>query len=124
MAACRELDASILAMRSFSERHGEDVWFTQAGCLQVATSPAQVGAWRDDVRACRKLGVGEEYVELSAEEVRARCDSPTFLGGACMRVGATATKKRWRSSHSAARSKAKPIHGAAANRRSPDSPQR
>jgi glycine/D-amino acid oxidase-like deaminating enzyme len=89
LAACRELDESIRGIRSFSERHGEDVWFTPAGCLQVATSPAQVGAWRASVEACAALGVREEYVELSAEEVRARCASPVFLGAGFMRVGAT-----------------------------------
>src|SRR5207237_2021461 len=36
----------------------------------------------------RALGVEEQAVPLSAEEVRARCDSPAFRGGVFFRDGA------------------------------------
>ena len=51
--------------------------------------PAQVGAWRDFVAACREVDAPENGVELTADEVRARCDSPTFLGGALRPKAAT-----------------------------------
>ena len=41
------------------------------------------------VRAAAELGAPEEIVALSAGEVRARCDSPLFLGGSLQRLNAT-----------------------------------
>ena len=35
------------------------------------------------------LGLGDGLVSVSASEVRARCDSPLFLGGALYRLNAT-----------------------------------
>ena len=68
---------------------GVDAWYRQAPQLDVATTPAQVGAWRDFVAACREVDAPENGVELTADEVRARCDSPTFLGGALRPKAAT-----------------------------------
>ena len=39
--------------------------------------------------ACRALGVGDEYVELSPDDVGARVASPVFRGGVLMRGAAT-----------------------------------
>jgi glycine/D-amino acid oxidase-like deaminating enzyme len=58
-----------------------DAWFTRAGHLTVATSPAQDAAWRSLVNEARRLGVTERFRELDERAVRARCDSPVFRRG-------------------------------------------
>jgi glycine/D-amino acid oxidase-like deaminating enzyme len=61
---------------------GVDAWFTRAGHLSVATSPAQDDAWRSLVAEARRLGVADgRFRELDHEEVRARCESPVFRRG-------------------------------------------
>lgn len=61
------------AIEKFVTEHKLDVEFERTGVLSVANEPYQV----------EELGEsGEDHTVLSAEEVRARIDSPTFLGGA------------------------------------------
>jgi glycine/D-amino acid oxidase-like deaminating enzyme len=57
--------------------------------LEVATTGSQVGSWTRAVRAAEDLGAPDEVFVESAEEIRARCDSPLFLGGAVQRLNAT-----------------------------------
>jgi glycine/D-amino acid oxidase-like deaminating enzyme len=45
LAACRALDKSIDGIGEWTVRHGADAWFRRKGYLQVASSPAQDGAW-------------------------------------------------------------------------------
>src|SRR5919201_590033 len=66
---------------AWCEQHGVDAWFTRGGDLAVATSDAALGRWTGTLEAARALGIEDEYQVLSADEVRKRCDSPTFLGG-------------------------------------------
>ena len=77
-----------IARRSVSEidewarAQGVDIWFTRSGHLTAASSRAQEGAWRSLVSEARRLEVADDrFVELTAEEVRARCDSPVFGAG-------------------------------------------
>jgi glycine/D-amino acid oxidase-like deaminating enzyme len=93
VAACRASAESVAAIGEWCRKHGVDAWYRPARYLEVASSPAQDGALRSAVAACRRLGVPEEYRELSAGEVRAVCDSPAFRGGAEMR-GATVQPAR------------------------------
>ena len=63
------------------------------------TAPHRCCVWRPRSRRStpglrssarpRELGAPEEVVAVSADEVRARCDSPLFLGGARFRLNAT-----------------------------------
>ena len=46
------------------------------------------------MRAARELGEEEEVVALGADEIRASCDSPLFLGGARFRLNATVQPAR------------------------------
>lgn len=94
LAACRALSRSIAAVGEWCDGHRVDAWFTRAGTVQVASSPAQEGAWRPAVEACRRLGAGEEYRELTPDEVAGVCRSPVFGGGAFMRDGATVQPAR------------------------------
>lgn len=94
VASCRALSRSIPAIGEWCREHGVDAWFTHAGYLGVASSPAQADAWAHATRLAQSLGVGEEYRELSPAEIRARCDSPVFGGGVRMQDGATVQPAR------------------------------
>jgi glycine/D-amino acid oxidase-like deaminating enzyme len=68
---------------------GVDAWYRRAGFVQASAAPAQDGAWREVVELCDRLGLGDEYLPLSADEVRERVVSPVFRSGVLMRDGAT-----------------------------------
>jgi glycine/D-amino acid oxidase-like deaminating enzyme len=78
---CEVAHRSVGEIRDWCAAHDVDVWFTQAGHLTVATSPAQDGAWDEEVREAGRLGVGNRFRVLTRDEVRARCDSPVFGAG-------------------------------------------
>ena len=73
----------------FCRRHEVDGCWVQAGYIQASASAAQDNAWERAVATCQRLGVGDAYVPLSGEEVRARCASPRFRGGVLMPSGAS-----------------------------------
>ena len=89
LEVARAADGSVEGVRAFCERHGVDAWFRHGGYLRVSASTAQDGDGDDAVAACRRLGVPDQLVELSAAEVRMRCASPTFRGGVLMPNAAT-----------------------------------
>jgi glycine/D-amino acid oxidase-like deaminating enzyme len=89
LAVARAVDACVDEVGAWSAANGVDAWYTKAGSLTVSAAPAQDGLGSDAIRACQELGVAEEFVELSAEDVRARVVSPVFRGGVFMRAGAT-----------------------------------
>lgn len=73
---------SVGEIDAWARDRGADIWFTRSGHLTAASSPAQDGAWRSLVDEARRLGVADgRFVELDADEVRARCDSPVFGAG-------------------------------------------
>jgi glycine/D-amino acid oxidase-like deaminating enzyme len=74
---------------AWCEGEGVDAWFTHAGDLAIATNPEQEGRWSETIESAERLGVDDEYRILSADEVRARCESPMFGGG--MLIGDAAT---------------------------------
>jgi glycine/D-amino acid oxidase-like deaminating enzyme len=63
------------------DEHDVDAWFDQSGYLCVSTAPAFDGVGRRAAEAAAALGSPHRVVELSAEEVRARCASPVFRAG-------------------------------------------
>ena len=71
-----------------------DAWFVKAGAMQASAAPAQDGGWSAGIEAAARMGVGDEYRELTRDEARARCDSPVFRGGVFMRQGATVQPAR------------------------------
>jgi glycine/D-amino acid oxidase-like deaminating enzyme len=91
---CRALDRCIRGVGEWCDRHGVDAWYTAGGYLELSAAPAQDGAWSSSVELARRLGAADECVELSPEEVRARCNSPVHRGGAFMRGGATVQPAR------------------------------
>lgn len=94
LAACRAVDESVRAIGDFCRRHGVDAWFRPAGYLGVATSPAQDGLWSRATAAAARLGAGEEYREVTPEEVARVCSSPVFRGGVLTRTAATVQPAR------------------------------
>jgi glycine/D-amino acid oxidase-like deaminating enzyme len=93
LAVCRASEDAVHGIGAWCEENDVDAWFRIAPMLNVATTRSQLGSWDEDVRACAALGV-PEIVELGADEVRARCDSPLFLGGASHRLNATVQPAR------------------------------
>jgi glycine/D-amino acid oxidase-like deaminating enzyme len=90
--ARRLLDAvapSPTEIGAWCEQHDVDAWFGVGGDLAVATNPHHDGRWRSTIETAERLGVAEHYRELSPDEVRARCASPTFRGGLLIADGAT-----------------------------------
>jgi glycine/D-amino acid oxidase-like deaminating enzyme len=88
LAVCRASEDAVRGIGAWCEANDVDAWFREAPMLSVATTESQVGS-RDGIGAAAGLGVPDEVVSVSASEVRARCDSPLFLGGALYRLNAT-----------------------------------
>ena len=72
---------SVDEIAAWGEAHGVDAWFRRGGDLAVATNQTQVGRWTSTLEAAARLGLAGGMLELSADEVRARCDGPSFVGG-------------------------------------------
>jgi glycine/D-amino acid oxidase-like deaminating enzyme len=89
LAVCRASESAVRGIGAWCETNGVDAWFREAPMLRVATTESQLGSWDDSVGAAAALGAPDEVSSLSADEVRARCASPLFLGGARYRLNAT-----------------------------------
>lgn len=88
--ACAEaVEASVIDIGEWCERHGVDAQYRRAGMLTVSTTPAHDGRWAEDVEAAAAVGRPEAYRALHVDEVAAICRSPRFRAGALMASGAT-----------------------------------
>jgi glycine/D-amino acid oxidase-like deaminating enzyme len=94
LAVCEQAARSVDEIGAWAEAREIDVWFRKSGQIKVATSPAQEGRWLAGIEACSRLGAEREYVSLSAAQVRSRCVSPLFGGGALLRQAATVQPAR------------------------------
>lgn len=94
LAMCRASAASVHAIGTWCADHEVDAWFTPKGWLQVATTPAQEGAWRHATELADRLGVSDRSFELTADQVRQRIDSPVFGNGAFTPDAATVQPAR------------------------------
>jgi glycine/D-amino acid oxidase-like deaminating enzyme len=83
-------DAIVPAVRAL----GADVWLRESGLLEVATTPEQERSIDSALEAARELGVPEEAVSVSHDEVAERCASPRFRRGVLFRDGATVQPAR------------------------------
>jgi glycine/D-amino acid oxidase-like deaminating enzyme len=72
---------SVTEIGEWCEENGVDAWFRQSGYVCVSTAPAYDDAGRASMHVAAELGRPEAVQELSAEQVRARCDSPVFRCG-------------------------------------------
>ena len=89
LAVCRASESAVRGIGAWCETNGIDAWFREAPMLQVATTESQAGSWDAVVDAAVALGEPDQVSSLSADEVRGRCASPVFLGGAQYRLNAT-----------------------------------
>ena len=89
VAVCRASEDAVRGIGAWCETNDVDAWFREAPMLRVATTESQIGSWEGIVRTAAELGAPEEVVSVSAADVRARCASPLFLGGALYRLNAT-----------------------------------
>ncbi len=92
--ACRAISASIKQIGEFCERNHIDAWYRAGGYMYAVTATAHEKLCEDMVELARQVGAADELRELSADEVRARCASPAFRGGAFMRDGASVQPAR------------------------------
>jgi glycine/D-amino acid oxidase-like deaminating enzyme len=78
------LDASSAAVTRIGDWCSEqdvDAWFDQSGYLCVSTASAFDEVGRAAVEAADQLGAPDRVQEMSAGEIRRRCDSPVFRRG-------------------------------------------
>jgi glycine/D-amino acid oxidase-like deaminating enzyme len=94
LAVCRASEDAVRGIGAWCEANGVDAWFREAPMLVVATTESQLGSWDETVATAAALGEPAEVTALSADDVRARCASPLFLGGALQRLNATVQPAR------------------------------
>ena len=85
----RAIGDAVGEVGEWAAANGVDAWYRRDGFVAVSAAPAQDGAWREAVALCERLGVGDEYVAMTADAVRERVASPVFRDGVFMRDGAT-----------------------------------
>src|SRR5438132_491993 len=64
-------------------------WSRGCGYRYAITATAHEKICEEMVEVAREVGAGDELRELTTAEVKERCDSPAFHGGAFMRDGAS-----------------------------------
>jgi glycine/D-amino acid oxidase-like deaminating enzyme len=89
LTAARALSASVRAIGAWCRQHGVDAHYRRAGMLVASTTAPHDDRPLGSVAVAERLGVPEEFVALSPDEIQARCASPRFRSGAFMRDGAT-----------------------------------
>jgi glycine/D-amino acid oxidase-like deaminating enzyme len=90
----RALGTAIQDIGAWCRTEGRDAWYRQDGYVATATTPAQAASLRAAVDVASRWGVADELYGLTADEVRQRCDSPTFGAGFLMHDGATVQPAR------------------------------
>ncbi len=94
LAVARAADAIVPAIRGFCERRGEDVWFREGGLLRVSAAPAQDEVVERQVETARELGVPEEALPVTEDDLPGRIRSPRFRKGVFVRDCATVQPAR------------------------------
>lgn len=92
--ACRAITGSIKGIGEFCAEHGVDAWYREGGYMYAITAAAHEKLRDEMVELAREVGAGDELRLLDAEQVRQRCSSPAFRGGAFMRDGASVQPAR------------------------------
>ena len=94
LAVARAVSAAVDEIGAWTKKHRIAAEYRKAGYVQASAAPSQDGGWRAAVELCERLGVGEEYVPLTADEVAARVISPVFRDGVFMPGAATVQPAR------------------------------
>jgi glycine/D-amino acid oxidase-like deaminating enzyme len=90
----RAADESVHAIGAWCAAQEVDAWYRPAPHLLVSAAPAQDGTWSEEAATARRLGGGDQLVELTPVDVAARCRSPLLRGGAMLRTAATVQPAR------------------------------
>ena len=90
----RTTDRIISGIRDFCEAHGVDAWIREGGMIRVSATPGQDADVDRDIETVRALGVPDEAVLLSADELAQRISSPRFRKGVFWRDCATVQPAR------------------------------
>jgi glycine/D-amino acid oxidase-like deaminating enzyme len=85
--------AAVDAIGAWCAAQEVEAWYRRAPHLEVATTPAQDGAWAEVARACVDTGI-EDATELDRAGIQAICASPVFRGGLALRTAATVQPAR------------------------------
>jgi len=93
LAVGRAAEDAVQSVGVWCAEQDVDAWYRAAPQLEVATTPAQDGAWMEVARACAAAGLDEATV-LDRAAVEAVCASPVFRGGLSMRTAATVQPAR------------------------------
>lgn len=91
---CRASERAVHGIGEWCERTGVDAWYVRAPTIMAATAEAQLEGCEELVAACRDVGAPGEISPLSIDEVRDRCRSELFLGGALIRTAANVQPAR------------------------------
>jgi glycine/D-amino acid oxidase-like deaminating enzyme len=94
LAVCRASEEAVRGIGAWCRVNEVDAWYREAPMLRAVTTEPQLDSWEGAVRACAELGAPEAIVPLSREDVRARCASRLFLGGALQQLNATVQPAR------------------------------
>jgi len=78
--SCRAISESINSIGQFCWTHGIGAWFKKSGYMYAMTADAHEKLCDEMVALARDVGAPDELRELTAAEVRARCESPAFRG--------------------------------------------
>ena len=78
------MDGAIDDLVAFTRDAGISDHYRHDGFLQVSAAPAQDDVWLAATEACERLGHGERWRAVSADEVKATAWSPVFRSGAFM----------------------------------------
>jgi glycine/D-amino acid oxidase-like deaminating enzyme len=94
LALVRAADSAVEGIGEWCREQEVEAWYRRGGYLQVSTTPLHDDSPRAAARLAGELGVPEACVEQSPEDVRDRCDSPLFRGGAFYPMAATVQPAR------------------------------
>lgn len=90
----RASERGVRGIAGFCREQSVDAWFRPAPTVYVSTNRAQLGCFDETIAACAAVGAAGEISALDTAAVRARCESPLFLGGALVRLSATVQPAR------------------------------
>jgi len=86
---------SIEDAATFCAANAIDCWFHRDGTMGVRAGSWQEAIGRQEaIDLCRRLGVADRMIPLTAAETREHADSPSFLGGVFLRDGAVVQPAR------------------------------
>ena len=90
-------DEAIVAVGEFCKSEKVDAWYKAVAHVEIATSPNQDGDWREAMWGLAGLGIDDEIVELTPDQVAQICYSPEFRGAAFFRSARRFSRRGWRS---------------------------